>query len=114
METPGYSLDLIRSMSHGNESFVSQLLQTITEDTSGDLLRLENELSSLNWSAIKEKAHSLKSTIDLLDIKSIRQTVRRIEELALARENPKELGDLIHQLCSVTRAVMADIQQKHL
>ncbi len=94
MSDKPYNTELISQMSRGNPHFVRQMLQVFAEDAPKNLEKIRQGIQASDYEAIKKEAHSLKSSIDLLQINKSKALVRQIEEFSLEKVDIEEIESL--------------------
>ncbi len=82
MAEPLYDTRLVRQMSRGNDAFVKQILIVFTEDAPKSVNMIRQGIQDKQHEIIRRQAHSLKSSVDLLDISALKNVIREIEQLA--------------------------------
>src|SRR5580692_11315195 len=68
-----YDLTMVQSVSGGDEGFIKKMVALFIETVPQNIQDLKNALEASNWEQVGKTAHKLKSTIDSMGIKSIRQ-----------------------------------------
>ena len=81
-------------MSRGNPHFVRQMLLVFAEDAPKNLEKIRQGIHDRDHEAIRKQAHSLKSSIDLLQINRSKAIVRQIEEFSLEKVDIEEIESL--------------------
>ncbi|WP_431213025.1 PAS domain S-box protein [Puia sp. P3] len=83
MTTPAnprlYDLSMVQSVSGGDEGFIRKMVALFIETVPQNMTDLKNAMNQENWDQVGKTAHKLKSTIDSMGIKSIRQEIRTVE-----------------------------------
>ncbi len=79
---PLYDTRLVRQMSRGNDAFVKQILIVFTEDAPKSVNIIRQGIQDNRHEIIRNQSHSLKSSIDLLEISALKNVIREIEQLA--------------------------------
>jgi HPt (histidine-containing phosphotransfer) domain-containing protein len=75
---------------------------------------LKNAVQAENWELVGKTAHKLKSTIDSMGIKSIRQEIRTVEANARQQESLQEIPALVTNIDSVIRECIGQLQTEVL
>ncbi len=103
-----YDLVLINELSRGNDDFVLSLINifinTVPENAHQMLLAAEAK----NWDKVSKQAHKLKSTIDTLNIKTIKQDIRSIE---INAKHKVDLSTVVKQINKVHQVILQTSQQ---
>jgi HPt (histidine-containing phosphotransfer) domain-containing protein len=103
-EEPLWSMEKLRSISRGNEEFVSKMFRLFQEQTSARLAELEMAAAQQNFTQIGEIAHKMKPGLESFGIDSLRETVRQLEKAA---EYTPEInsGRLMFFISTLTRVL---------
>ena len=81
-DQPLYDLSMIKSMSGRDEIFLKKMIRLFIETVPPNVRALTAAVSAENWEQTSKMAHKLKSTIDSMDIRSIREDIRLVESNA--------------------------------
>src|SRR6185312_5860946 len=81
-----YDLSMVQSVSGGDEGFIRKMVALFIDTVPQNVQDLKNALEAENWEQVGKTAHKLKSTIDSMGIKSIRQEIRTVEANARQKE----------------------------
>ena len=74
-----YNLDKLRELACGDEVFMHTLVGIFLDNTPGDCAMMVKATEEFNWNEVGRQAHKLKSTINSLDIKVLKEIIRDIE-----------------------------------
>ena len=108
-----YSLELIEMMSGGDEAFIQKMIGLFLTQTPELLIRLKAAWASNNHNEIKLSAHKLISSIDMMEIDSLKPVVREIEKMG-AKKNPvEEIKIEIEKLENTLRLILRQLQDIH-
>jgi len=77
-----YSLRELESISGGDESFIKTILETFLESVPVQLSKIYSGISASDFQSIRNVAHQMKPSIDLLHIESAKSLIRNIEKEA--------------------------------
>ncbi|MCX6296070.1 MAG: response regulator, partial [Bacteroidetes bacterium] len=77
---PGFSLDKLKDISPENDDFVKSMVELFCELVTETIDNIDTAVAAKNYSAIKNYAHKIKSSIDMLEIKDLIGKVREIEK----------------------------------
>ncbi len=111
MENSLYDTQLVRQMSHGNEAFLNQILQVFIEDAAKAVEIIKLGIEEGNFETVRNQAHSLKSSIDLLNVKSLKTVIREIEQLAKDQSSMSQIEPLSQILESHISEVIVAIKK---
>jgi CheY-like chemotaxis protein len=105
-----YDLSMVQSVSGGDESFIKKMVALFIETVPGNLDDLVGAVQSENWDQVAKTAHKLKSTVDSMGIKSIRQEIRTVEANAKAKTQVEEIPGLVNKIGSVINDCIVQLQ----
>jgi hypothetical protein len=83
-----YDLSMVQSVSGGDEGFIQRMVALFIETVPQNVQDLKKAMLEEDWEQVGKTAHKLKSTIDSMGIKSIRQEIRTVEANARQKESP--------------------------
>lgn len=86
-----FDLAYLRSVSHNNEAFLQEMIQTFVESIPSVLDDMQGCLSAKNWAKLCRLAHQIKPSFTLMGMDALRKTVYYIEEKADKKSNLPEL-----------------------
>jgi hypothetical protein len=92
---------MVQSVSGGDEGFIKKMVALFIETVPQNMQDLKNALQAENWEQVGKTAHKLKSTIDSMGIKSIRQEIRTVEANAKQLDSLQEIPSLVATIDSV-------------
>ena len=93
-----------------NALLVNRLLKTILRETPIKLEAFKKGLKSEDYDSIYRTAHSLKPTIDLLDMANESDGIREIESIAKSKKHLPDLLSLIERLDKVWSAARKQLE----
>jgi PAS domain S-box-containing protein len=105
-----YDLSMVQSVSGGDENFIRKMVALFIETVPQNMQDLKNALQQENWDQVGKTAHKLKSTIDSMGIKSIRQEIRTVEANARQKESLDEVAPLVATIDDVIRECIGQLQ----
>ncbi len=106
-----YDSQLVQQMSRGNTAFVNQILQVFTEDAAQAVECIKLGMEENDYEAIRNYAHSLKSSIDLLNISLLKNVIRQIEQSAIDQSSMSQIEPLFQILESHISEVIVAIKK---
>ena len=109
-----YDLTMVQSVSGGDEGFIKKMVALFIETVPQNLQDLKNALQAENWEQVGKTAHKLKSTIDSMGIKSIRQEIRAVEANSKALESLQEIPGLVTTIDNVIKECIGQLQAEVL
>ena len=105
-----YDLTMVQSVSGGDEGFIKKMVALFIETVPQNVQDMKKALNEENWDQVGKTAHKLKSTIDSMGIKSIRQEIRTVEANAKQKEALQEVPALIGTIDSVINECIAQLK----
>jgi PAS domain S-box-containing protein len=109
-----YDLSMVQSVSGGDEGFIRKMVALFIETVPQNVQDLKNAMQEENWEQVGKTAHKLKSTIDSMGIKSIRQEIRTVEANARQKEALQDIPGLVSNIDSVIRETIEQLQTEVL
>ena len=109
-----YDLSMVESVSGGDGGFIRKMVALFIETVPQNLQDLSSATVSGNWEQVGKTAHKLKSTVDSMGIKSIRQEIRTVEANARQKESLSEIPALVEKIESVIRQCIGQLQAEIL
>jgi CheY-like chemotaxis protein/HPt (histidine-containing phosphotransfer) domain-containing protein len=107
-----YDLSMVQSVSGGDESFIRKMVALFIETVPQNMQDLKNALQEENWDQVGKTAHKLKSTIDSMGIKSIRQEIRTVEGNARQKESLEQVAPLVATIDKVIQECIGQLQEE--
>jgi len=109
-----YDLSMVQSVSGGDEGFIRRMVALFIETVPQNVEDLKTAMQEENWEQVGKTAHKLKSTIDSMGIKSIRQEIRTVEANARQKESLQDIPMLVTNIDSVIRECIGQLQTEVL
>jgi hypothetical protein len=109
-----YDLTMVQSVSGGDEGFIKKMVALFIETVPQNMEDLKSALQAENWEQVGKTAHKLKSTIDSMGIKSIRQEIRTVEANAKQMESLTEIPGLVDLIDNVIKECIGQLQAEVL
>lgn len=106
-----YSLNKLKDIARGNEDFIKTMTALFAEQAVQAIREIKTALAVQNYGAIKATAHRIKSSIDNMDIVSLKTEIRQIEGLAGQNGPLAELEPLVGYMEKVLLQVVAELRK---
>lgn len=113
MDTPSkhYHLESLKNMVGDNPDAMSNFIQMFRNNTEINLEDLKQKLAAEDYPNVGKIAHKLKSSIDLLGVEEIKQTIRTIEQNGKNEENVELIPGMVKKVSRVLHAVYDEIKE---
>jgi len=105
-----YDLSMVQSVSGGDEGFIKKMVALFIETVPQNVQDLRKALQEENWDQVGKTAHKLKSTIDSMGIKSIRQEIRTVEANAKQKQSLQDIPSLVTTIESVIQECIGQLK----
>jgi PAS domain S-box-containing protein len=105
-----YDLSMVQSVSGGDEGFIKKMVALFIETVPQNLDELRKAAATENWDQVGKTAHKLKSTVDSMGIKSIRQEIRTVEANAKQKVSLEEIAPLVEKITAVIDQCIVQLQ----
>ena len=112
LNQPLYDLSMIQSMSGGDEGFLKKMIRLFIETVPQNVKELTAAVSAENWEQTSKMAHKLKSTVDSMGIKSIRDDIRLVESNAKQQKNLTEIPNLVQNIEAVIHDCIEQLKKQ--
>ncbi len=105
-----YDLSMVQSVSGGDEGFIKKMVALFIETVPQNVQELSNAAKAEDWDQVAKLAHKLKSTVDSMGIKSIRQEIRTVEANAKQKQSLDQIPSLVGTIESVIGDCIVQLQ----
>ena len=105
-----YNFDQLNEIAAGNMDFIKSLAAIFIKTSpydSGEMLEATN---TGDWQKVSKYAHKLKSTVDSMNIVSIKSDIRILETDAKSKKNTGSLGQLASKVDRVINEVAEQVK----
>jgi CheY-like chemotaxis protein len=103
-----YDLKQVEELAAGNKDFVATLINIFLETIPQNSAELVEACNAKSWDKVSKLAHKLKSTVDTLDMVSIKTDIRTIE---LDAKKEINLDNIRRLVVTVNKIIQATAQQ---
>lgn len=110
---PRYDLSMIDSISGGDATFVTKMLQLFLDTVPVMLDEMKVAADASAWLPLSKLAHKLKSTIDSMGITELKQDIRVIEQNGKNGVGLDKLPALVDNVVRVMSEVMTRVRKEH-
>lgn len=105
-----YDLSFIRSISGGDATFVQQMVELFISTMPSNIEALDQAIQAKDWDATWKAAHKMKSTIDSMQIVSLKQVIRDIEMAGRKVEDVEKIPALRDQVAKVISECISQLK----
>jgi HPt (histidine-containing phosphotransfer) domain-containing protein len=105
-----YDLSLVQSVSEGDAEFLKKMVLLFIKTVPQNVEELRKALQTENWDQVRKMAHKLKSTVDSMGVKSIRDDIRLVEANAKDLRSLDEIPSLVHKIEEVIGRCIEQLQ----
>lgn len=106
-----YDLAHIQSLSRGNAASLQRTLHLIQQHLPRQLGELQISLQQGQWVRLAETAHNLKTSIDLMGIRSLHHDIRFIETQARQQEQIAALPEAVVRVVQTLEEVLEQLRE---
>jgi hypothetical protein len=103
---------MIEAISGGDQSFTKRMLQLFLDTVPATLADIKGATDKSEWMPLSKHAHKLKSTIDSMNISSLKNDIRTIESKGKKGEDTNTLPGLVDKVLTVMNQVMDQVKKE--
>ena len=107
-----YNFDQLQEMSSGNMDFIRSLALIFIKVAAEDSAAMVKAAKSGDWLTVSKMAHKLKSTVDGMNIFSIKKDIRTLEMDAKHKTNTSALPQLAQKVDRVIHEVAKQVRRE--
>ena len=107
-----YDLSSLRSISRGNEIFVVKMVNMFITQTPSQISEMQAKFNRGDFKGMGAIAHKIKPSIDNMGIASLKNTIRKIEQIGKAGIKDDELAGLVEQVTTIIDEVIVGLQKE--
>jgi len=107
-----YDLSMVQSVSGGDEGFIKKMVALFIETVPQNVEELNKATQAENWEQVGKTSHKLKSTVDSMGIKSIRQEIRSVEANAKQKQGLEEIPGLVARISMVIGECIEQLREE--
>ena len=100
-EIPMYDFKLVEEIAGGDQEFVKRMMGMFVDTVPGLLSDLQFNIENAHWDKASKIAQRMKSTIDSMNIRTIKVEIRQIEANGNQQLHLDEMPGLLHKVSSV-------------
>lgn len=107
---PLYDLSLVNDLAEGNQDFIKSLVQIFIDTIPANSKEMIAAINNEEWEAAGKLAHKLKSTIDTMQIVSIKEDIRFVELNGKNKTNTNEVAIVAKKIDDVIAEATAQLK----
>ena len=107
-----YDLSMVEAISGGDKSFTKRMLQLFLDTVPATLADIRNASDKGEWNTLSKHAHKLKSTIDSMNIATLKADIRAIESRGKTGVDVSSIPALVEKVLSVMNEVMLQVKKE--
>lgn len=107
-----YDFKQLEDISGGNKEFIISLVEIYLKTTPQSSSEMVQAAATYNWAEVSRLAHKLKSTIDSLNMFSIKQEIRIIELDAMKPGNELLIKGLVEKVDNALKKTACQLKQE--
>ena len=107
-----YDLSLVHSVSEGDTEFLKKMIMLFIKTVPQNVEELRKALQTENWDQVRKMAHKLKSTVDSMGVKTIRDDIRLVESNAKELKSLHEIPNLVHKIETVISQCIEQLRKE--
>ena len=107
-----YSMTLVNDLAQDNQEFIKSLIQIFLDTIPTNAKEMLEACEQKNWEQTGKLAHKLKSTIDTMQIISIKEDIRIIEANGKNPQNTIHIAQLVKRVDAVINIVTTQLKQE--
>lgn len=109
-----YDLSMVDAIAGGDQSFTRRMLQLFLDTVPATLADIRSTCDKGDWMALSKHAHKLKSTIDSLNIASLKDVIRSIETKGKTADDVASIPASVEKVLVVMKEVMEQVKKELL
>jgi PAS domain S-box-containing protein len=111
-EKPGFSLNKLRASGINDPAFMQKMISIFLETAPVYLHQMRKALKEQEWQLLGKTAHSLKPTLDMLDVHMLQDEIRKLEAGAGNGMKKDELTDLAQNVITNLEKLIGFIREE--
>jgi CheY-like chemotaxis protein len=107
-----YDLGMVEAIAGGDQAFIKKMVALFIETVPANVQDLQQAVATENWDQASKMAHKLKSTVDSMGLKLIKQDIRTVEANAKQRVSLTEIPALADKIERVISVCIEQLRQE--
>lgn len=109
-----YSLNYLNDLSGGDEDFIKELLKVFSASVNSELKNLNEFLNQKDYLRIRETAHGIKPSFDMIENEKGKVICRLLDSEADIKDIPKLIDELNLEFANINRQLINDFPELNL
>ena len=105
-------LSYLNEMMGGKKHLILEIMETFLSQIPDELKSMNEAISNIKYSAIKNLAHTMKSSVSIMGIEILRPVLQEMENLGGMETNLEKITKLNIQLNSICKQAINEIIRK--
>ncbi|WP_034920806.1 response regulator [Gillisia sp. CAL575] len=109
-----YSLNYLKDLSGGDEEFIMELLKVFSASINSELKNLNEGLSQKDYLRIREIAHGIKPSFDMIENEKAKGICLLLDSIAEEKDIPKLIEELNLEFANINKQLINDFPELNL
>jgi len=109
-----YSLNYLNDLSGGDEDFIKELLKVFSASVNSELKNLNEFLNQKDYLRIRETAHGIKPSFDMIENEKGKGICRLLDSEADIKDIPKLIDELNLEFANINKQLLNDFPELNL
>lgn len=109
---PLYDFKLVEEIAGGDREFVKRMMSMFVDTIPALLSELQYSVENEEWDKTSKIAHRMKSTIDSMNIQSIKSEIRQMEANGKQRANLEAMPSLVEKVSNVLTECFESVRKE--
>lgn len=109
-----YSLNYLKDLSGGDEEFIMELLKVFSASINSELKNLNEGLSQKDYLRIREIAHGIKPSFDMIENEKAKGICLLLDSIAEEKDIPKLIDELNLEFANINKQLINDFPELNL
>lgn len=104
----------LSEMMGGKKNLMIGIMTAFLEQIPGELQGINEAVAEINYSIIKNLAHTMKSTVSIMGIYSLEPVLKEIEELGATAGSIEKIRELNLKVNSICKKAIEEVEKEKL
>ena len=102
----------LTEMMDGKKNLIRGVMEAFLKQVSEELQGMNDAILKIDYAGIKNIAHSMKSSVSIMDIPTLLPILKELEELGATATNIEKIKELNQRLNTIGRQSMEEIERE--